>query len=234
MLCSLQRLRRSDMFWTSRAEQTLWGRIKLLGASRRVVSVQLRKLFTPFCSDEWKLLVFKFNNKLFCKSISLGVWFAGRYDTFRVVQYVASPKDLEFDHEKEDLLYARDEIEFVRRHKGELLSKEIVREAAQLAEVPVPQVIRRFQRLLGSVAEPTSQSSLSTKEKSVLRCLRLLRVLEKREVGLQDLHPTSFVFPPLDPPKIDEWRVARLLAETGPEWPSQLQQQRRWSESSRD
>lgn len=189
---------------------------------QELVSAQLRKKFAPYSADELKLLFFKFNNILFCKSVSLGVWFSGRSDQFRVVQYIASPADLEFDHQNEDLLYARDEIEFVRRHQGELLSQTIVKEAAQLADVPRPQVIRRFQKLLSSVTEPKDQFCLTVEEKSALRCLRLLKVLEKRDVRLEDLHSTSFVFGPQDPPKIGEWRVSSPMASNEPVAPKQL------------
>ncbi len=180
-----------------------------------LVSVQLRKLFAPHCSVQQSLLNFKFNNPLFRKSINSPVWFAGRSDSFRVIQYIASASDIGFDHENEDLLYARDEIEFVRRHHKELLSQAIIREVSRILEaVPVPQIIRQFQKLLSSVSEYDGRARLSTEEKTSLRCLRLLRVLEKRLARLEDLHPSSFVFPPLELPRCGEWKFGSLRIDS--------------------
>lgn len=179
-----------------------------------LVSVQLRKLFAPYSAEERRLLYFKFTNSLFCSSISSRMWLEGRNDRFQVIQYNASPSDLEFDHESEDLLYTRDEIEFMRRHKSELLSQTIVKEAAHLADASISQVIKQFQMLVCSVFEPRDRIGLTAEEKTALRCLRLLKVLKLRNVYLDDLHPISFVFPPMDPHQ-SELRQFRYLPSEG-------------------
>jgi hypothetical protein len=192
---------------------------------QELVSVQLTRLFAAQSFRGGKLLIFKFNNPLFFKSIGSPLWFARRSDEFRVIMYNASPNDIELDQQSEQLLYPRDEIELVRRQSKQLLSQVIVRETVRLTKTSVHQVTKQYQKLISSVFERKDRFSLATEDLAGLRLLRLLKILDRGTARLEDLHPFSFVFPPLDPPMKGEWmsvnrkcereRVSRLPTPQG-------------------
>ena len=184
--------------------QNLISRYLVEHFSNEAALVTSESLITFDVSDQLKSLCSDINDLVM----------ENRSDCHRIIQILVIPSHITLNWTLEEHLYRNQEIDIIKKHprRGDLFT-DIKNDISYLTCAKPKKINKMIDHISRSV--PIFQilnAQLNFEEKLLLRMFRFRNLLKSSEVKINNLHPISFVFPPMNDSysKILDWETSKV------------------------